>query len=242
MLDLADLREGSRVLDVAAGTGEQSLLAAQRLGARGRLLAIHLAAPMLEEAAASAQAAGIVTIETHLMDAQHLELEPASFDAIISRLGVMLVPDPGAVFAGVWRVLKAGGKFAALVFGPIEHNLWAMIPLSIIRRVGRLPAPERTEPGMFALGNPGRLTGCFTATGFHDVAAHMVAATRRYPLPADAVQQLAATQLAIRSLLAQLPDADRARALHEIERALDAFVDQEGVALSVEIIIGVGTK
>jgi hypothetical protein len=56
------------------------------------------------------------------------------------------------------------------------------------------------------------------------------------------VQQLAATQLAIRSLLAQLPDADRARALHEIERALDAFVDQEGVALSVEIIIGVGTK
>jgi hypothetical protein len=117
-----------------------------------------------------------------------------------------------------------------------------MIPLSIIRRVGRLPALERTEPGMFALGNPGRLTGCFTATGFHDVAAHMVAATRRYPLPADAVQQLAATQLAIRSLLAQLPDADRARALHEIERALDAFVDQEGVALSVEIIIGVGTK
>lgn len=140
MLDLADLREGSRVLDVAAGTGEQSLLAAQRLGACGRLLAIHLAAPMLEEAAASAQAAGIVTIETRLMDAQHLELEPASFDAVISRLGVMLVPDPGAVFAGVWRVLKAGGKFAALVFGPIEHNLWAMIPLSIIRRVGRLPA------------------------------------------------------------------------------------------------------
>jgi ubiquinone/menaquinone biosynthesis C-methylase UbiE len=122
MLDLANLREGSRVLDVAAGTGEQSLLAAQRLGTSGRLLAIDLAAPMLEEAVASARAAGITTIETRVMDAQHLELEAASFDAAISRLGVMLVPDPGAVFAGVRRVLKPGGKFAVLVYGAMEHN------------------------------------------------------------------------------------------------------------------------
>jgi ubiquinone/menaquinone biosynthesis C-methylase UbiE len=242
MLDLANLQEGSRVLDVAAGTGEQSLLAAQRLGVRGRLLAVDLAARMLEEAAASARAAGVTTIATRVMDAQHLELEPASFDAVISRLGVMLVPDPGAVFVGVWRVLKPGGKFAVLVYGSIEHNLWAMVPLSIIRRVGRLPAPERTEPGMFALGDPGRLTGCFTAAGFRDVAAHTVAATRRYPSPADAVQQLAATQLTVRSLLAQLHDADRVRALHEMELALDAFVDREGVALPLEVLVGVGTK
>ena len=73
MLDLANLQEGSHVLDVAAGTGEQSLLAAQRLGASGRLLAIDLAAPMLEEAAASARAAGITTVDTQVMDAQHLE-------------------------------------------------------------------------------------------------------------------------------------------------------------------------
>ena len=129
-----------------------------------------------------------------------------------------------------------------LVYGPIEHNLWAMVPLSIIRRVGRLPAPERTEPGMFALGDPGRLIECFTAAGFRDVAAHTVAATRRYPSSADAVQQLAATQLTVRSLLAQLHDADRVRALHEMELALDAFVDREGVALPLEVLVGVGTK
>jgi hypothetical protein len=74
------------------------------------------------------------------------------------------------------------------------------------------------------------------------VAAHTVAATRRYPSPADAVQQLAATQLTVRSLLAQLHDADRVRALHEMELALDAFVDREGVALPLEVLVGVGTK
>src|SRR2546430_1420724 len=86
---------------------------------------------------------------------------------------------------------------------------------------GAAPPRPRREPGMFALGSPGRLTGCFTAAGFRDVAAHTVAATRCYPSPADAVQQLAATQLTVRSLLAQLHDADRVRALHEMELALD---------------------
>ena len=242
MLDLANLQEGSHVLDVAAGTGEQSLLAAQRLGASGRLLAIDLAAPMLEEAAASARAAGIATVDTQVMDAQHLDLEPASFDAAISRMGVMLVPDPRAVFADVWRVLKPGGKFAVMVFGAMEHNPWVMVPLSIIRRVGRLRVPERTEPGMFALGDPGLLSGCFTAAGFRHVAEHTVAATRSYASCAEALQHLTATQQEIRRLFAQLSDADRVCALREIALALNAFVGQDGVALPGEVIVGVGTK
>jgi hypothetical protein len=138
-------------------------------------------------------------------------------------------------------VLKPGGKFAVLVYGAMEHNPWATVPLSIIRRVGRLRAPERSEPGMFALGDPGLLTECFTAAGFRHVAEHTVAATRRYASSTEALQQLTTTQQTIRSLLTQLSDADRARALQEIERALDVFVDQDGVAFPVEVIVGVGT-
>jgi ubiquinone/menaquinone biosynthesis C-methylase UbiE len=242
MLDLANLREGSRVLDVAAGTGEQSLLAARRVGATGHLLAIDLAAHMLEEAAASARAAGIEIVETRVMNAQDLKLEPASFDAAISRLGVMLVPHPSAVFKGVWRVLKPGGKFAVLVNGMMEHNVWGMIPLSIIRRVGRLHAAERSEPRLFALGAPGLLTDCFTAAGFRHVAEHTVDATRRFASRAEAFHYLTVTQNATRNLLAQLSDADRACALREIELALDEFVSQDGVALAGEAVVGVGTK
>jgi ubiquinone/menaquinone biosynthesis C-methylase UbiE len=242
MLDLANLREGSRVLDVAAGTGEQSLLAAQRIGATGHLLAIDIAAQMLEEAAASAQAAGIEIVETRVMDAQDLKLEPASFDAAISRLGVMLVPHPSAVFEGVRRVLKPGGKFAVLVNGMMEHNVWGLVPLSIIHRMGRLRTPERSEPGLFALGDPGRLAECFTAAGFSDVAEHTVDATRRFASRAEAFHYLTVTQNTSRELLAQLSDADRARALREIELALDEFVGQDGVALPGEAVVGVGTR
>jgi ubiquinone/menaquinone biosynthesis C-methylase UbiE len=55
MLDLADLRTGNRVLDVAAGTGEQTLLAAQRVGPSGYVLATDISTDMLNIAADAAR-------------------------------------------------------------------------------------------------------------------------------------------------------------------------------------------
>ena len=85
MLDLADLQPGGRVLDVAAGTGDQTVLAAQRVGPTGYVLATDLAATMLEIAAQAARDAGLTNVETRVMDAQQLDLAPDSFDAAISR-------------------------------------------------------------------------------------------------------------------------------------------------------------
>ena len=85
MLDLADLQPGGRVLDVAAGTGDQTVLAAQRVGPTGYVLATDLAAKMLEIAAQAARDAGLTNVETRVMDAQQLDLAPDSFDAAISR-------------------------------------------------------------------------------------------------------------------------------------------------------------
>ena len=95
MLDLAGLRTVSRVLDVGAGTGEQTLMAAERVGRRGSVLAIDVSAPMLGVAANAAQAAGFANVETRVMDARRIEeLESGSFDAAISRNALMLLPEP----------------------------------------------------------------------------------------------------------------------------------------------------
>src|SRR3954466_15134834 len=85
MLELAGVEAGSRVLDLGAGTGDQSLLAAQRVGPSGAGLAPDLSAAMLALAREAASAANLLNIETRVMDAQHLELESASFDAAIAR-------------------------------------------------------------------------------------------------------------------------------------------------------------
>src|SRR5687768_3139230 len=91
MIDLARLKAGDRVLDIAAGTGDTSLDAARRVGPTGSVLATDLSASMLEVAEDEARKAGLANVETRVMDARKLDLESASFDAVISRMGIMLI-------------------------------------------------------------------------------------------------------------------------------------------------------
>ena len=90
MLDLAHIKEGSRVLDIAAGAGEQSLAAARRVGPTGHVLATDIAPALLDYALADARAAGLSNIETRELDGEALgDLPAASFDAVISRVGLI---------------------------------------------------------------------------------------------------------------------------------------------------------
>src|SRR2546422_5046057 len=93
MLDLANIRVGSRVLDVGAGAGDQTLAAARRVGPTGSVLSTDVSASMLEEAARSARQAGLSNVETRVMDAQRLDLGADAVGAAISRLALMLIPD-----------------------------------------------------------------------------------------------------------------------------------------------------
>src|SRR4051794_17717578 len=77
MLDLAGLTPGSRVLDVAAGTGEQTLVAARRVGPAGQVLATDISVGMLAIATEEAKKARLTNVETRVMDAQRLDLESA---------------------------------------------------------------------------------------------------------------------------------------------------------------------
>lgn len=104
MLDLANLRAGSRVLDVAAGTGEQTIRAAQRVGLSGYVLATDVSASMLNLAAAAIRDAGLSNVETRVMDAANIDLEADSFDAVICRQGLMLFPESDKALVGMRRV------------------------------------------------------------------------------------------------------------------------------------------
>src|SRR5262249_17216194 len=159
-LDLAKLHVGSQVLDVGAGTGDQTLAAARRVGPTGSVVAIDVSASMLEMTAMSAREAGLSNVATRVMDAQRLDLASESFDAAISRLPLMLIPDVDRALGAIRRVLRPGGTFAALVFSTAEADPFLSIPHTVARRVGRLTSPP--EPfGEFRLGAPGVLCDGF---------------------------------------------------------------------------------
>ena len=120
MLDLANIRMGSRVLDVGAGARDQTLAAARRVGPTGFVLATDISTSMLEIAATLAREAGLPNVGAQAMDVQNLELEAESFDAVISRNALMLIPDIHEALTEIWRVLRSGGRTDAIVFSTPE--------------------------------------------------------------------------------------------------------------------------
>ena len=141
MLDLVKVAAGSRVLDVGAGAGDSTLVAAQLAGPSGHVLATDISASMLRLAAESARQAGLNQVDTRVMDAQRLDLEPDSFDAAVSRNCLMLIPDYQQALTEIRRVLKPGGRFAAIGAEPPPPAPAALPWVRSAPRLLEWPAP-----------------------------------------------------------------------------------------------------
>jgi ubiquinone/menaquinone biosynthesis C-methylase UbiE len=243
MLDLAGITLGNRVLDVAAGTGEQTLLAARRIGANGSVLATDIAARMLAGAAEAARQAGLGNnVETRVLDARRLDLEPASFDGAISRLALMLIPERNKALAGIHRALKPGKKFAALVMATAEKCPFIALPMAVAGRRAGTPLAPFEDPGLFALGDPTVLKATFEQAGFHDVAVEAVPVVRRFASLAVGMQNCRDVLPEVSQLMAHLSKAERDAAWTEIEESLHQFEGVDGLLVPQTYLIGVGTK
>jgi ubiquinone/menaquinone biosynthesis C-methylase UbiE len=117
LLEVADLRLGERVLDIAAGTGLVSFPAAQAVGAEGEVVATDLSQSMVDALDGQAGERGLQQVRAERMDAESLRFDDDSFDAALNALGLMYVPDPPAALSEMLRVLKPGGRAVAAVWG-----------------------------------------------------------------------------------------------------------------------------
>jgi ubiquinone/menaquinone biosynthesis C-methylase UbiE len=177
-----------RVLDVAAGAGEQTIAIAQRVGITGHVLATDISSEILDYAQKACNLAGLSNVETRVMDGENLALEPASFDAVVSRVGLIYFPNRQEALAGMRRVLKPGGRIAAMVYTAAERNQFFSLPVSIIRQRAQLPPPAPGQPGPFSLAAPGVLEGAYREAGFHDIKVEVVEAPLRLPSAAECVR------------------------------------------------------
>ncbi|GAA2538087.1 class I SAM-dependent methyltransferase [Pseudonocardia hydrocarbonoxydans] len=242
MLDAAGVGTGARVLDVAAGAGGQTLAAARRVGPTGHVLATDISPAILRHAAASATAEGLANVATRELDGEQLDVEPAGFDAVVSRLGLIYFPDRARALAGQYRALRPGGRVAAVVYSTADRNGFFSVPVSIIRRRAGLPAPAAGQPGPFSLGGPGVLEDALRDAGFRDVAAQTVVAPVRMPRAADCVRFERESFGALHQMLAGLTPQERDEAWEEIHRELARFETPDGFAGPCELVVGWGTK
>jgi SAM-dependent methyltransferase len=243
MLDMAGVGSGSRVLDVAAGAGGQTLVAARRAGPSGYVLATDISANILDFAAAGARAAGLTNVETRVMDGEDLEeLEADSFDAVISRVGLIYFPDQQKALTGMRRALEPGGRIGAIVYSAAEHNQFFSIPISVIRKRARLPPPSPGQPGPFSLGSPGVLEAAFQTAGFRDIQTRAVAAPLRLSSASECVRFERESFGALHQMMSGLGEAEREETWREIERELGQFETARGFEGPCELVVGAGVK
>ncbi|WP_206338508.1 class I SAM-dependent methyltransferase [Antarcticimicrobium sediminis] len=242
MLDMAAIGPGIRVLDVAAGAGQQSLVAARRVGPTGHVLATDISSNILDFAAENARIEGLDNLATLVADGEALDLAPESFDAAISRVGMIYFPDQQRALANILRALKPGGRFAAIVYGLPEKNGFFSKPVSIIRERAKLPPPAPGQPGPFSLGAPGVLAEALKQAGFRDVEDRIVDAPVLLPSAAECVRFERDSFGALHQMLAQLDAEARDAAWQAIADALSAYETPNGFRGPCELIIAAGTK
>jgi len=243
MIELARIDEGSRVLDVAAGAGEQSMRIAERVGPTGHVLVTDIAPNLLDLAARDAAAAGLTQVETLELDGERLDTLPAAtFDAVVSRVGLIYFPDQPRALGGMLHALRPGGRVAAVVYSTPEANAFFSIPVRIIRARAGLPAPLPGQPGPFSLGAPGVLAATLEGAGCTDVEVRTVPSPVELPSAAECVRFERESFGALHQMMRTLSEAEQAETWVEIEDELSQFEGESGFTGPCEMLVGAGSR
>jgi enediyne biosynthesis protein CalE5 len=170
LVELAGVRPGSRVLDVAAGYGEPALTAARKAGPEGRVVATDISAEMLAFGRERAAAAGLGNVELVESDASSLDFPPASFDAAVSRWGLIFEPDAEAAAGRIRGFLEPGARIAIASWGEPEQVPFLSIPMRTARERLGVPPPPAGTPGPLSRPTPAAIGGLLEGGGFSAVA------------------------------------------------------------------------
>jgi ubiquinone/menaquinone biosynthesis C-methylase UbiE len=226
MLDAAHIERGARVLDVAAGAGDQTMQIASRVGTSGYVLATDVAPRILDYALENARAAGFSQVSIRIADAQSLNLAGANFDAVVCRLGLMFCTNPLLALEHMFAALKPGGRCSVLVFAGPEHNPCLTIPFSVAERFagGSIPQENPAKPGtLMSLGVATHLQKLFRDAGFSNICVEQIDAPFHAPNTEHYISFLRDSAAPLLAALAVLTSETESRAWSEIAQALQVF-------------------
>lgn len=218
---------GARILDVGCGGGATTLALARRLGPDGRAVGVDISQSLLDSAHRQAAAADVDTIEFVQADAQTHDFGENSFDAVISRFGVMFFSDPEAAFANLRRATREGGSMVLVCWRRAEDNPLALLPAEAAAPL--LPEPPQVTtdgPGRFALRDPDHVRGILARSGWREIdIAPLNVST---PLDFDEAMALSTRLGVLATVLPGLDDPLRAEICEAVAARLRDHV-QDGV-------------
>ena len=189
----AGLSSGARVLDIGCGTGASLLAAGKAVGSEGHVLGADISARLLDLAEKrTAEHPQIAVMEA---DAATHPFEPAAFDHLISRFGVMFFENSEAAFQNMARALTPAATLSFASWGEIPANPFFTRAAQAARDVlGPMPKSDPDQPGPFAFRDPGRISAILGTAGFSDISVDV---QDIHLTPAGSLSDLATQMMAI---------------------------------------------
>lgn len=242
LVELAGVRPGSRVLDVAAGYGEPALSAARAAGPAGRVVATDISAEMLAFGRGRAAAAGLGIVEFVESDACGLEFPPRSFDAAVSRWGIIFEPDAEAAAGRIRGFLVPGARMAISSWGEPDQVPFLAIPMrTTMERLG-VPAPPPGTPGPLSRPTPAAIGGLLEGGGFADVAVEQDEVIFEFESPEHFTAYVRAIAAPIRAMIEKHAGGAQEEAWDAITRAASDVGGGAGpLRLSNTVLLAAGT-
>ena len=190
LIELANVKPNSKVLDIATGIGEPAITAAYRIGnssgGGGYVLATDLSSQMLSIAKDRAKIQNLDNVmEFKEGDAETITLPSSEFDVALSRWGLMFLPNVDSGLANIYKSLRDGGRLAAAVWSTADKVPQLSIPMNIARRETNVPPPPPGTPGPFSLADEKSLYSTFGKAGFKNIQIEKVTVTFQFDTAED---------------------------------------------------------
>ena len=243
LIEHAKVREGQAVLDVAAGAGEPSLTIAEVVGPTGSVTCTDAVLEMVEAARRVAERRGITNAQFRQCTAESLPFPDNSFDAVVSRLGVMFFPDPHAAIGEMLNVTKPGGSIALAVWHKSDLNPFCYIVSGIIEKHIASPPADPDAPNAFRFAEPGKLARVVEQAGAVDVAEHVISFDIAAPISAREFWTMRSqTSDTLRAKLAKLPEDEQVEVAGEVWQAVQPFFPHNQMKFPAQMIVVNGKK
>lgn len=233
------LTGGESVLEIGCGAGALTVLLAEAVGERGRVVAVDISEPMLGAARQRVRESGHSNITLLLGDAQVFAFEPAAFDLATSRMGVMFFSDPAAAFRNIRASLKPDGRLVFACWAPLAENRHWLISYDVALRHLGLPAPSPAhEPSPLAFADPDYIREFLTAAGFAEITVERAHPTIIGGTPEEEAHHAAIMGPTARLIEEKKPaEAIRQTIAREIEAAFAAEASRGPIRLPATIFL-----
>lgn len=229
MILLAGIGPGARVLDLATGAGDPALAAARAILPNGQVVAGDFSPEMLDHGRRRAKEAGLVNIDFVEMDGNRLDLPASSFDAVLSRWGLMFVKDLPACLAALYRSLKPGGRIVAAAWEEPLRVPIIELGARVLRRELGLPPPVWGAGTPFALSDERAFKEMLTDAGFTDLQLKPIPVTYEFERAAHYVE-FRRERLApvLKNAVGKLNEAERKRLWQALEGEVAQLASADG--------------